>query len=106
MAECSDRYPYGERFSVLDIDKKNGKDGFIHVPDWASRSPLIATTGTGGAHLYFQPDPLVGCSTEKIALGVDTKGHGGYIIVPPSPGYRQHFGRRLCAFFPILIHPK
>ena len=74
-------------FDVLDLDKKNGKDGFKHVPDWRNLSSVIAETASGGAHLYFKADGVT-CSADKIAKGVDTRGDGGYVIVPPSPGYR------------------
>ena len=43
-------------------------------------------TPSGGAHLFFAADGVT-CSVDKIALGVDTRGDGGYVIVPPSPGY-------------------
>ena len=75
----------GEGFSVLDIDPA------ALVAGWpgekrqrnlkATRCPL-AQTPRGGFHLYFKADwPN---TTGKIAPGVDTKGQGGYIVVPPS----------------------
>jgi hypothetical protein len=77
--------------AVLDLDIKKGKDGYTAVPDWKSRSPVIAKTGSGGAHLYFNaagaPNSTQGTLTSGIAPGVDTRGTGGYVIVPPSPGY-------------------
>jgi hypothetical protein len=79
--------PTGSRtgIAVLDLDKKNGKDGFAAIPDWQHLSPAIARTGSGGAHLYFRADGPVRCSTGKD--GVDVRGDGGYVIVPPSTGY-------------------
>src|SRR3974390_3296280 len=78
--------PTGTRFDVLDLDSKNGKDGLAVVSNWAELSPLIACTGNGGRHLYFRPDGIP-CTSDEIALGVDTRGSGGYVIVPPSTGY-------------------
>jgi hypothetical protein len=79
--------PTGVKFSVLDLDTKKGKNGFEHVPDWESRSRVIARTRSGGGHLYFSADNSPGCTADEIALGVDTRGAGGYVIVPPSQGY-------------------
>jgi putative DNA primase/helicase len=74
-------------FDVLDLDAKKGKNGLDQVPDWESLTPTIAATQNGGAHLYFKADGVT-CSADKIAPGVDTRGDGGYVIIPPSPGYR------------------
>jgi hypothetical protein len=81
--------PTGPRsgFAVLDLDVKNGKDGLAAVPDWETRSTVIARTQSGGAHLYFDAAGAPHCTSDEIALGVDTRGDGGYVIVPPSPGY-------------------
>jgi putative DNA primase/helicase len=82
--------PTGEisGIAVLDLDVKNGKDGFACFPTWETLSPVMARTPSGGAHLYFRADaPAPHCSSDVIALGVDTRGEGGSIIVPPSPGY-------------------
>jgi len=84
--------PTGEEsgVAVLDLDVKKGKDGFKAVPDWETRSPVIARTMSGGAHLYFKYDEHIVSSTDRIAKGVDTQGKGKYVIVPPSEGYRWH----------------
>jgi hypothetical protein len=75
--------------SVLDLDLKKEKDknGFEAVPDWETRTPVIAMTQSGGAHLYFAAEGSPRNTTDEIAFGVDTRGAGGYVIVPPSPGY-------------------
>jgi Bifunctional DNA primase/polymerase, N-terminal len=48
-------------------------------------------TRRGGYHLIYRmplpPTPLMGNSAGKLASGVDTRGEGGYVIWPPSPGY-------------------
>jgi putative DNA primase/helicase len=69
---------------VLDLDVKNGKNGFNAVPNWQDLSPIIVRTPSGGAHLWFKSDGTVRCSTSAIAPGVDTRGEGGYVILPPS----------------------
>jgi hypothetical protein len=73
--------------AALDLDTKNGKDGFAAVPDWERRSPVLARTPSGGAHIYYQADGAPHCTSDEIAVGVDTRGEGGYVIVPPSAGY-------------------
>jgi hypothetical protein len=73
--------------AVLDLDRKNGKDGFAAVPDWERRTPVIARTPSGGAHLYFKNADGLYCTDSKIAPGVDTRADGGYAVLPPSSGY-------------------
>jgi Bifunctional DNA primase/polymerase, N-terminal/Primase C terminal 2 (PriCT-2)/Family of unknown function (DUF5906) len=81
--------PTGERFCVLDLDvnAKKGKNGLDVVTDWATRTPVIAQTQSGGRHLYFAPDVTLKSVADQIAPGVDTRGRGAYVIVPPSAGY-------------------
>jgi hypothetical protein len=76
--------PTGIVIDVLDLDCKKGKDGFKAVPDWQDRSPIIVRTPSGGAHAWFQSKGTIKNTTDTIALGVDTRGKGGYVIVPPS----------------------
>ncbi|MER8688751.1 AAA family ATPase [Mesorhizobium sp. M1136] len=70
---------------VLDLDRKNGKDGFAVVPDWEMLSPTRVRTTNGGAHVYFAAEGYTPCSTGED--GVDVRGDGGYVIAPPSPGW-------------------
>jgi hypothetical protein len=84
---------------VLDLDVKNGKNGFVHVPDWERRSNIISRTRSGGAHLYFNSDGTIPCTVDNVP-GVDTRGHGGYVIVPPSPGYTWVNGSDFSALPP------
>ena len=80
---------------VVDLDVKKGKNGFAAVPDWADRSPIIVRTPSDpelhtegapleGAHLWFKSEGTVKLGTDVIALGVDIRCKGGYVIVPPS----------------------
>ena len=74
--------------AVLDIDVKSGgpsnldllesKHGIL--PD-----TLVAQTGGGGQHYFFKyPADGFKSIANKIASGIDTKGHGGYVLVAPS----------------------
>ncbi|MFW6062320.1 MAG: AAA family ATPase, partial [Planctomycetota bacterium] len=87
----------GELFSVLDIDVKGGRDGYkelAHLP----MPGLIVQTVSGGGHMYFKADgersttniDPFGKKAERGGdwlSGLDVRGEGGYVIVPPSPSY-------------------
>jgi Bifunctional DNA primase/polymerase, N-terminal len=66
---------------VLDVDAKHA----IALKWWAAASKRIPPTRTyrtrgGGFHVYFQHAAGI-CNTQsKLALGVDTRGSGGYIV--------------------------
>ncbi|WP_338692835.1 phage/plasmid primase, P4 family [Bradyrhizobium sp. 26S5] len=74
---------------VIDIDVKPQEfiDGFTFLPQWESLSLLIVRTPSGGAHLWFKSDGKVRNSTDRLAPGIDTRGDGGYVIVPPSANH-------------------
>jgi putative DNA primase/helicase len=78
--------PTGKLFVVLDIDLRQDRqiDGYKSLPGWRDLSSVIVQTPSGGAHLYFFSDGTVCNSTDRIAPGVDTRGEGGYVILPPS----------------------
>src|SRR5664280_2177134 len=71
---------------VLDIDLKPEEyiDGFRSVPGWKKLSPVIVATPSEGRHLWFKSDGKVRSTADQIGPGVDTRGTGGYVIVPPS----------------------
>ena len=84
--------PTGEAWGVIaiDVDVKDGAQGGAWLDANSHRMPQTRTirTGSGGLHLYFRwPDQPVKNSASKIAPGIDVRGDGGYVIVPPSPGY-------------------
>lgn len=75
---------------VLDVDPRNGGDATMAALKAAGhRLPRtrVVATGGGGRHYYFRaPDVEL---RGKLGQGVDVKRAGrGYVIVPPSPGYR------------------
>ena len=77
---------------ALDIDTKNGNDGMPWVEQHLDRLPTttIVSTRTGGLHFWFlcpRGEVTVRNSASKIAQGVDIRGDGGFVIVPPSPGW-------------------
>jgi hypothetical protein len=83
-------------FWVIDVDIKDGKDGYMQLWDTLTGADkksfkealslnLIQLTATEGLHILVQwsPDHPVRNSTNVIE-GVDIRGEGGYIVVEPS----------------------
>lgn len=98
---------------VIDIDTKNDLEGTLLEkllrklkeldPDLI-KIMVIASSRSGGYHLYYRcpkidrnlvlarrsvtEEELTRNPKEKVKVLIETRGQGGYIIVPPSPGYR------------------
>jgi len=73
---------------VMDIDPRHGGDIFLDELEsehGAMPDTVECQTGGGGRHIYLRwPGHRVKCSTGAIASGIDIKGDGGYVILPPS----------------------
>lgn len=85
---CNWGTPTGLAFVVLDLDAKH-PESFEWWREQQDIHGLVEThevsTPSGGVHLYFLPPAVVLKSTaSEIALGVDTRASGGYIVIPPS----------------------
>jgi Bifunctional DNA primase/polymerase, N-terminal. len=84
---------------VLDIDVKNGGEGFASLAvlekQHGSLPPTFTvTTPSGGEHRYFvmpETDPPLGLSSGKLGPGLDTRGENGYVVVPPSKGINGNY---------------
>ena len=82
--------PTGARsgLMVLDVDCKNGVDGLANLlaagVDPFTLTPVVVGTPSGGRHFYMQTAGQLGNSVGQLAEGVDVRGDGGFIIVPPS----------------------
>ncbi|NCD26547.1 MAG: bifunctional DNA primase/polymerase, partial [Deltaproteobacteria bacterium] len=80
---------------VIDRDRHGDVDGIAacHALE-QELGPLAPTrhqrTGSGGDQLIYRypADRRVPCSAGRIAQGVDVRGDGGYIVVPPSRNER------------------
>jgi hypothetical protein len=81
----------GGDFFVLDVDTKNGAKGNESLEGLVEMTGLDLSTRqvvtpTGGRHFYYAlPDGRdVRNTASKIAPGLDTRGHHGYVVAPPS----------------------
>jgi bifunctional DNA primase/polymerase-like protein/primase-like protein len=84
--------PTGERsgWLALDIDPRHGGDVSLttlieeHGDEWLQT--MQARTGGGGLHFIFSfpQGSNIRNSARKLGEGIDVRGEGGYIIVPPS----------------------
>ncbi|WP_394153373.1 bifunctional DNA primase/polymerase [Loktanella salsilacus] len=73
---------------VLDIDRKNGVDGLANLRaagvDPFTLSPVVSVTPSGGLHVFMRYAGPLKNSAGLLAEGVDIRGDGGYIVLPPS----------------------
>lgn len=80
--------PTGANSFVLDIDPPHGEESLADLERHNSPLPetLTQRTGSGGRHLFFMKPAEIEIrnSASKIGKGLDIRGSGGYIILPPS----------------------
>ncbi len=75
---------------VLDIDRHNpAEDGFDSLDELEQEhgelpETWIALTPTGGEHIYFSSDDPRLTVGKHIRPGIDYRGCGGYVLLPPS----------------------
>ena len=72
---------------VVDLDGPEGKESWKKLITEHGHVPtLTCQTGGGGFHFYYHDSLYVGLknSTSKLAPKVDTRGRGGYVLIPPS----------------------
>jgi hypothetical protein len=80
----------GDKIDVLDIDVRPTVNGFATMEAYpALGSTLIASTPSGGHHVYFRHVP--GSRTRKLGRGLEwisvgLKGQPGNVVAPPAPG--------------------
>jgi len=76
----------GDGLLVLDVDNKNGKNGDASLAALLSEhgefpATLSATTPNGGTHYYLR-GPDVSNSVDQLGVGLDVRGHHGYVVAP------------------------
>lgn len=76
--------PTGEAsgWAVVDVDPRHGGD--VSFERFDPPPTLVSITGGGGRHLIFKHVGGFRNSSGVIGAGIDTRGEGGYIVVPPS----------------------
>lgn len=77
---------------VIDVDVKDeARNGRVWLMAHEKAMPRtrIHRTASGGLHYLFKEPPGVEIrnSNDDIAIGIDVRGEGGYVIWPGSPGY-------------------
>ena len=86
---------------VIDVDTKHDTTGSLwdelraliedNLPELYSRL-VIAQTKSGGYHIYYRCSSIAGnlkLSTKKNReVLIETRGEGGYVIAPTTPGYK------------------
>jgi hypothetical protein len=80
---------------VLDSDGEIGKASIAELARNGWPETFTVKTRTGiGRHYYFQPptDFEVPCSVSALAPGIDIRGEGGYVVIPPSYVPKDHKG--------------
>lgn len=71
---------------VIDVDVGGGGQDNWDALCEGSAGGVCCRTGSGGQHLWYRlPEGVrVQCSVSKLCRGVDVRGDGGYVVVPPS----------------------
>jgi hypothetical protein len=77
--------PTGSRSGVFVVDEDRPKA--IDELDQELPETLTIRTPSGGRHFYFEHVDGLTNSPGTLPSGIDIRGEGGYVIVPPSEGY-------------------
>lgn len=77
--------PTGHTFDVIDIDGELGISSVIqHQLEFTSRIGRSATSRDGGTHVFIPPQNRG--NGAHLFPGIDYRGAGGYVVLPPSIG--------------------
>lgn len=79
---------------VLDVDiGTGGAETLAQLEQAHGALPLTwrARTGTGGQHIFFRAaDDKIRNSASQVMPGLDVRGAGGFVVLPPSPHRNGH----------------
>lgn len=72
----------------IDVDPDSGKDGFEYLNKWEREhgelpETVTSITGRGGRHMFYRVRDKVTNTTNE-DYGIDLRGDGGYVMMPPS----------------------
>lgn len=74
--------------TVIDIDIGPGKFGAESwaeaIKDHGEPQTLMAQTGSGGMHLFFQYNSALKTASNVLGKGVDCRNDGGFVVAAPS----------------------
>jgi hypothetical protein len=78
--------PTGMRWDVIDIDGPPGYQSFGTIRDAGRLPPVLARSFTprGGMHIFITPTGSG--NGASLGPGLDYRGIGGYVVLPPSHG--------------------
>lgn len=102
---------------VFDVDVKDGVNGYaaLHAATLPQNTPQVATP-SGGLHLYYRQPAGVkvksatgGVLEKQFGPGLDTRGEGEFVIVPPSVNadgktYRWNSDFKIADALPVPEH--
>jgi len=72
---------------VVDVDVKNGKNGVAAFKELAPGIKPTVKTISKGFHFYFRSNDKINNAAD-FKPGLDFRGDGGYVVAPPTNGYR------------------
>jgi hypothetical protein len=78
-------FAWASQLFVLDIDGSDGAASLDELQRKHNPLPATAISSTGtGRHIWFSIQAPIPCSVGRVGLGLDIRGDGGYVVVPPS----------------------
>jgi hypothetical protein len=82
--------------TVVDVDDAAQ---FEEVKRICGESPIIASTPSGGAHLWYRYGGESNANLRRYGYSVDIKGKGGFVVAPPS---RRGGGKHYCERYEFI----
>lgn len=67
---------------VVDVEKDGGQEWADKFDPWGCVATRVTRTTSGGWHYWFSGNAP--STVKKLADHIDTRGRGGYVLLPPS----------------------